>query len=116
VGGAHGRYLGCACYKRGLCPCKTWLPRKLAEVALLGTVGDRIFRQPEWLEAVTLEARRAWEEGRRRQPTALGEVERKLSVVEQSIERLVDAFERAAGDADELSERLLLRQAEKRQL
>src|SRR5262249_5797513 len=116
VSGAHGNYLGCSGYKRGLCRCKTRLPRQRAEARLLAAVSSRIFGQPAWLEAVVQEARRAWERRQQHEPTELAEVERKLTVLTQSIKRLVDAVERAEGGIEELDERLRQRRKEKQQL
>lgn len=116
VNGANGKYLGCSGYKRGLCRCKTRLPRQLAEQRLLGVISSRIFAQPAWLEAVAKEARQAWERRQRQEPTELAEVERKLTALTQSIKRLIDAVEQGEGGVAELDERLRLRQKEKQQL
>jgi hypothetical protein len=116
VSGAYGNYLGCSGYRRGLCPRKTRLPRERAEARLLAAVGERIFAQPAWLEAVVQEAQRAWEQRRQRQPTEQADVERKLAVVNQMTQRLIDAIEQGNGEVAELNDRLRQRRKEKQQL
>jgi DNA invertase Pin-like site-specific DNA recombinase len=116
VSGAHGNYLGCGGYRRGLCSCKTRLPRQRAEVHLLAAISSRIFAQPEWLDLVVQEARRAWEQRQQQEPIERIDVERKLAGIDQMISRLIDAIECGDGEVDELNERVRQRRREKRQL
>src|SRR5688572_8203987 len=69
VNGSHGRYLGCSGYKRGLCQSKTRLSRRLAEDRLLSFFAERVFAQPEWLEAVVESTRQSWEHSQRQEPS-----------------------------------------------
>src|SRR5205823_5019956 len=85
VGGANGKYLACSGYRRGLCQVKTRLARQLAERQLLSAIGERVFAQPEWLDAVVKETHRAWEHRLRQEPTELANVDRKLAEVNQMI-------------------------------
>ena len=65
VGGANGKYLGCAGYQKGVCAVKTSLPRHAAECRLLAVIGEHVLDNPAWLDAVVHETRAAWEEVRR---------------------------------------------------
>jgi len=114
--GSHGGYLGCAGYKRGLCQCRTQLPRHLAESMILKAIRDRVFAQPAWLEAVVQEARQSWEQCRKSFPSAREDVERKLEINKHKISRLVDAIEAGTEDVAELQERLQQRKHEQRTL
>ena len=114
--GGDGKYLGCSGYKRGLCPCKTRVPRQRAEVRLLAAVSERVFAKAAWLEAIVQESQWAWEHRQQQEPTESAEVERKLSEVKQMMTRLVDSIERGQGEVEDLNERLRQRQKEKQQL
>lgn len=116
VNGANGKYLGCAGYKRGLCGCKTRLPRKLAEEQLLAAVGERVLADPAWLDAVVAEAQRAWAEGRKQDPDERVALDRELAAVDQKISRLLDLIESGEGSHPELVERLAQRRRERRDL
>jgi len=116
VSGAHGKYLGCAGYKRGLCECKTRLPRRLAASKLLGAIGKRILANPAWLDAVVEETRKSWTERRKQNPDERVVVEQLIQAVEQKLSRLLDTVEKGQEEPEDLAERLKQRRREKREL
>ncbi len=106
VGGANGKYLGCAGYQKGVCSVKTRLPRHAAEHKLLAVIGEHVLDNPAWLEAVVQETRTAWEEVRRQNPDERASVEAELAALKAKIGRLLDAVEDGKGESADLTARL----------
>jgi DNA invertase Pin-like site-specific DNA recombinase len=115
VSGANGRYLGCAGFLRGLCPCKTRLPRALAERVLLGAISERILTNPGWREAVWEEAQASWRQQQQGGPRERQEAEQALASVNQKIQRLLDVIENGTADP-EVQDRLAQRRQERLEL
>jgi len=116
VSGANGNYLGCSGYRRGLCSCKTRLPRKRTEGHLLAAIGERVLAQREWFEVVVQETQRAWEHRQKCEPIEVVDLERKQAKILLRINRLIDAIESGDGKIEELNDRLRQRRKEKQQL
>jgi hypothetical protein len=115
VSGANGWYPGCAGFRRGLCSCRTRLPRQLAERLLLGAIGERILAHPGWREAVCEEAQACWHRQQQSSPRERQEAEQALASVNQKIQRLLDALENGAADPD-VQDRLARRRQERLEL
>lgn len=115
VGGAHGRYLFCPGYRKGVCSCKTQLRRDRAERLILDQVGQRILQDPAWFRAVYEETRMAWRAQEDRVPEALAAAERERNAVEQKIARLVDRIENGLDDPS-VTERLQQHRQRRREL
>ncbi|HET6327831.1 MAG TPA: recombinase family protein [Planctomycetaceae bacterium] len=115
VGGLHAKYLICPAFRRGLCSCRTMLPRDLAERLILEEVGRRILSDKPWRRAVHEQALQAWNDFASTIPSELSSAENRLAEVEQRIARLVDKVEDGLEDPD-IKARLAQRRNERQQL
>jgi len=115
VGGAHGKYLFCPGYQKGICSCKTQLRRDRAERMILDEIGKRILTCPAWSKAVYEETVKAWRQREDQVPAELASTERALLDIDRKISRLVDRIEDGLDDPD-ISRRLEHRRTERRKL
>jgi len=115
VGGLHAKYLICPAFRRGLCSCRTMLPRDLAERLILEEVGRRILSDEPWRRTVHEQALQAWNDFESTIPSELSSAEKQLAEIEQRIARLVDKVEDGVEDPDIIA-RLAERRKERQQL
>jgi DNA invertase Pin-like site-specific DNA recombinase/transposase len=115
VGGARGKYLFCPGYPMGTCTCQTQLRRDRAERMILDAIGDRILRNPGWLQLVVEETLKEWNARQADIPSELAAAQKALVEIDHKITNLVDRIEDGQG-GPELNERLAQRRAQKREL
>jgi integrase/DNA invertase Pin-like site-specific DNA recombinase len=115
VCGAKGNYLGCPNWGKGVCGCKTMIPRERAERLILEAVAQRVFTNPSWKEEVHKAALAQWREQEHQQPAELQQVENALAEVDRRIGRLLDSIENGE-DAPDVRTRLAERRAERASL
>jgi transposase len=115
VGGAHGKYLFCPRYQKGICSCKTTLQRDRAQRMILSEIGRRILADPVWFRAVYDQTLKSWQRHEQQVPKELVSAGRALADTEQKLTRLVDSIENGHDDPD-VKRRLDERRAERRDL
>ncbi|MCA9032655.1 MAG: recombinase zinc beta ribbon domain-containing protein, partial [Planctomycetaceae bacterium] len=115
VGGNSSKYLFCPGYRRGVCNCKTKLPRQLAEQLILDAIGEQILASPVWTNAVVSAANHAWMNRDQDIPRQLECVRSRIQEVNRRCERLLDQIE--TGEVvDQLTRRFKQREKELQEL
>jgi len=112
MGGSKVKYLFCSGYKKGICDCKTQLPKELAESLILNVIGEKVLASGAWFSAVWTACQQEWKSYCSTVPQEVQSVERELAEVDLKLQRLVDRIENG-DDSPEITQRRSERLAQK---
>lgn len=112
--GAHAKYMACSGSKYKICPCRTMVPRALAEKRILEAVGTVIKSNADWLRQIIDFTQEEITRATREQPCQLVSLTQQLTAVNQKIERLLNLAETT--DDPSLNSRLSQRRREQESL